>query len=145
VAKELKRFDKSQGELAQRFDKAPGPLLGNLGDPTQARKVFKQFDANADDSLVLAELPPPVQPQFERLMRVADRDRDGGLSQREFLVAAERISRVMSMQRPKSPAPERKPGQLARRRNKPAPTGEGPPAEMSDESMPAEEMPAENP
>jgi Ca2+-binding EF-hand superfamily protein len=137
VAKELKKFDQSQGEQAQRFDRAPGPLLANLGNPGQARKVFKQLDVDSDGKLVLEELPDPLQPQFERLMRLADRDRDGGLSEREFFVAAERISRVMSGQRPKSPNDERRRAQL-----KPADLA---PTESSDESMPAEEMPTEEP
>jgi hypothetical protein len=139
VAKELKKFAKTQGELAKRFDKAPGPLLGNLGDPAQARKVFKQFDVNKDEKLLVDEMPEPAQQQFERLMRFADRDRDGGLSEREFLLAAERIGRAMARQRPESPNTESKPAQQVRRRGKQASTNEAPAAEMSDESMPAEE------
>jgi Ca2+-binding EF-hand superfamily protein len=139
VAKELKKFDKSQGELAQRFDKPPGPILGNLGDPAQARKVFKQFDVNSDKKLVLDELPPPVQPQFERLMRYADRDRNGGLSEREFLTAAERVSRVMSGQRPKAPNAKPKPGRDGRRRGKTGSNDAAVDGEMSAESMPAED------
>jgi hypothetical protein len=145
VAKELKKFDKTQGELAQRFDKAPGPLLGNLGDPGQARKVFRQFDTNSDDKLILAELPPPVQPQVERLMRFADRDRDGGLSEREFLVAAERISRAAARQQSNDSKLKAKLGQANRGRGKPLPVDAMPAEEKSDESMPAEEMPAEAP
>lgn len=138
VAKELKQFDKSQGELARRFDKAPGPLIGNLGDPGRARKVFRQFDANSDDRVELDELPPPVQPQFERLMRFADRNRDGGLSEREFLAAAERINRMMSGQRQNTPRAGSKPDRETRRRAKLGPAA-------AEGEMPAESMPAEAP
>jgi len=138
VAKALKKFDKSQGELAQRFDKAPGPMFGNLGSPEQARRIFKQFDANSDNQVELEELPPPAQPQFERLMRFADRNRDGGLSEREFLTAAERIGRVMSRQQP-NPKAVPKPSRNARGRAKLAPADAAANGEMSTESMPSED------
>jgi Ca2+-binding EF-hand superfamily protein len=137
VAKELKKFDKAEGELAKRFDKSPGPLFENLKNPGQARKVFKRLDANSDDKLVHSELPPPLQQQFERFMRYSDRDRDGGLSEREFVVAAQGISRVMSGQRPKTPRAEAKPDPKVRRRAKQALPDAVPP-EMSDEPAAAE-------
>jgi Ca2+-binding EF-hand superfamily protein len=98
VSKELKKFDKSQGQLARRFDEAPGPFISSLADPDQARKAFKQFDANTDGQLELAEFPEPLQQQMERFVRLADRDRDGRLSEREFLFAADRAGRMMKAQ-----------------------------------------------
>jgi hypothetical protein len=101
VAKELKKLDQSQGQAAKRFDEPPGAFMSNLKNPRQARVVFTQFDSNSDGQLVLSELPEPLQKQLGRFMRIADRDRDGGLSEREFLAAAERMSRGQG-QRPKS-------------------------------------------
>jgi Ca2+-binding EF-hand superfamily protein len=133
VAKELKKLDKSQGRLSKRFDEAPGRLLGNLGNPRQARAVFKQFDADTDGKLILAEFPQPAQRQMERFMRIADRDEDGGLSEREFLVAADRFSRAMTRQRPSANG-DAKSERKARRPFKALPT----------DAMPAEEMAAED-
>jgi hypothetical protein len=65
------------------------------------------------------------------------------LSEQEFLTAAERISRMMGQQRSKSPDNASNPDRQARRRAKQARGGVVPAAEMSDESMPVEEMPAE--
>jgi Ca2+-binding EF-hand superfamily protein len=138
VAKELKKFDKAEGELAQRFDKNAGPIFESLGDPGKARKFFKQFDVNSDKKLVVKELPPPVQPQFERIMKLADRDRDGGLSEREFSFAAERISRFMGRQRPESPKTDPKQTERKSRRRAKQGPADAMPAEMLDESMPAE-------
>jgi len=95
LAGELKKLDRSQGKAAKRFDEPPGAFVSNLNDPRQARAVFTQFDANSDGKLVIAEMPEPLQRQSERMFRFADRDRDGGLSEREFLVAAERMSRAL--------------------------------------------------
>jgi Ca2+-binding EF-hand superfamily protein len=122
VEKELKRFDKSQGDMAKRFDETPGPFLSNLKNPKQARQVFTQFDTNKDGKLELGEFPEPMQQQIKRFIQVADRDRDGGLSEREFLAGAERINRFMSSQRPKAEKRDER---------------------HKAESMPAEAMPAE--
>ena len=145
VAKELKKFDKSQGQAAKRFDEPPGEFMTNLSKPRQARAIFTQFDANSDGQLLLAEMPEPLQKQLERFMRMADRDRDGGLSEREFLAAAERMSRVFQGPRPKSDRDadsqtERKARSKARKRPANALSLESPP----DESMPAEAMAAED-
>ncbi len=134
VARELRKLEKSQGDLAKRFDEPPGPFLASLGNPQQAHKVFTQFDVDKDGKLVISEMPEPLQRQLERFMRLADRDRDGGLSEREFLAATERISRFTSGRRPNAESngdsmAERR----ARRRAKATP----------EESMPAESMPAE--
>lgn len=139
VAKELKKFEKTQGRAAKRFDEPPATFMSNLNNPRQARVIFTQFDSDSDGQLVLSELPEPLQNQLKRFMQVADRDRDGGLSEREFLAAAERMSRVFQGQRPKSePNGNSKPDRKAFRRAKLMPA-----EESSAESVPAEEMSAE--
>jgi Ca2+-binding EF-hand superfamily protein len=143
VAKELAKLEKSQGPAAKRFDVSGAPLLGNLADPRQARETFKQFDANKDGKLILAELPDPVQPQFERFIRIVDRDRDGGLSEREFLIVAERISRYMGATsgKPDRPKPGKDPAATRRalRRLQSASAEATPGDEMPAESMSAED------
>ncbi len=103
VAAELRKLEKSQGKAAARFEEQRPPVE-LLGDPQQARAIFSRLDGNGDGELEPSEAPEPFQPQLERLMRLADRDRNGRLSEREFLTAAERISRIMS-RRERGPAP----------------------------------------
>lgn len=98
VEKELARIEKQQGQLAKRFDETPAPFLESFSDPTKARSLFKQLDANADGFLEIKELPEQIQPQLIRLFRLADRDRDGGLSRQEFQLASERASRLAKPQ-----------------------------------------------
>jgi Ca2+-binding EF-hand superfamily protein len=130
VAKELKKFDKTQGELARRFDEAPRSFSDILTDPTKAQRAFKQFDANSDGQLELAELPEPLQQQMSRFMLLADRDRDGGLSVREFLLAAERAGRAMKAQDMKSSVDsDTRDERLAKKRAKKAAMAESIPAE----------------
>jgi Ca2+-binding EF-hand superfamily protein len=130
VAKELKKFDKTQGQLARRFDEAPGSFFESLSDPSRARQAFRQFDANSDGNLELAEFPEPLQQQLQRFIRLADRDRDGGLSEREFLFAAERASRMMKAQDMKaSMDPDTRDERLAKKRAKKAAVADSMPAE----------------
>jgi hypothetical protein len=95
VAAELRKLEKTQGAAAERFD-GKRPPVELLGDPRQARALFARLDGNGDGRLEADEVPEPFQPQLDRFMRVADRDRDGRLSEREFLNGAERISRFLS-------------------------------------------------
>jgi hypothetical protein len=99
VASELRRLEKSQGTAADRFDQQR-PMLENLRDPSQARVIFKELDANGDGKIASGEVPEPFEPQLERLLRFADRDRDNRLSEREFLTATERLSRFLGRRRP---------------------------------------------
>lgn len=96
VAGELMRLEKSQGKAAHRFDEPPGPLIDHLRDPKQARNIFTRLDGNGDGQIEPKEVPEPLQRQIQRITRLSDRDRDGNLSEREFLAGAERISRIMA-------------------------------------------------
>jgi hypothetical protein len=128
VASELRKLEKAQGAAADRFDEQR-PMLENLRDPSQARQVFTQLDANGDGKIESGEVPEPFEPQLERLLRFADRDRDNHLSKREFLTATERLSRFRGGRRPgETPARnEDRPGRSTNR-----------------DEMPAESMPAED-
>ncbi|MEX2309229.1 MAG: EF-hand domain-containing protein [Pirellulales bacterium] len=95
VAVELKKLQKAQGRAAERFD-GKRPPVEMLGDPEQARALFARLDANGDGHVQHDEVPEPFQPQLERFLRVADRNRDDRLSESEFLTGAERISRFLS-------------------------------------------------
>jgi hypothetical protein len=94
-----------------RFDERRGPLE-RLSDPQQARQFFAQLDANKDNRLAPREVPEPLQRPIQRLLRTADRDRDGALSQREFLAGARRMAGRMGGGRGDSmPAPGEKPSE----------------------------------
>jgi hypothetical protein len=97
---ELKKLERAQGSSVNRFDEAPRPIFDTLRDPKQARTTFDRLDANDDGELKSGEVPEPLQQQLERFMRLADRDGSGGLSEREFLAGAERITRAQMRQRP---------------------------------------------
>jgi Ca2+-binding EF-hand superfamily protein len=98
VPAELKKLETAQGRAAERFD-GKRPPIEMLGDPRQARALFARLDGNGDGYVEPDEVPEPFQPQLERFLRVADRDEDGRLSEREFLIGAERISRFLSRRR----------------------------------------------
>jgi hypothetical protein len=98
VEGELKKLEHAQGKSARRFD-GGRPPIEVLADPRQARALFTRLDGNADGQLEADEVPAPFQPQLERFLRVADRDGDDRLSEREFLAGAERISRFLSRNR----------------------------------------------
>jgi Ca2+-binding EF-hand superfamily protein len=120
AAAELKKLEKQLGAAARRFD-APRVQLENLTDRQKARAAFVQLDGNGNGQLEKSEAVGPFQRPFERLLRRADRDRDGQLSQREFLAAIDQLSRRQARQ-----SAMRRPG------SRPA------------DSMPAEATPAEN-
>jgi hypothetical protein len=123
VEAELKKLEKSQGKAVNRFDEPPRPIFETLRDPEQARKTFDRLDGNDDGELELDEVPEPLRPQIERFMRLADRDRSGGLSEREFLAGTERMSRFMGRGRPEmSPGDDAKPDRKSRRKKADAAT-----------------------
>jgi Ca2+-binding EF-hand superfamily protein len=98
VAAELAKLERSQGAAFNRFDdqggrRGRGPQLDlPLGNPQQARRLFQQFDANGDGQAEPDEVPAEARPAFQRLLQAADRDGDGRLSQREFVVGVEQLS-----------------------------------------------------
>jgi hypothetical protein len=65
-------------------------------DPRQARALFARLDVDHDGQVKLDEVPEPFQGQFEGFLRRGDRDRDGQLTEREFVAGAERLSRFLS-------------------------------------------------
>jgi Ca2+-binding EF-hand superfamily protein len=94
VEKELAKLKKSQGEAFGRFEEQPVPLE-QLKDNKQARKMFAQFDDNADGKLEAKEVPEPIRERIERLIRIADRDGDKKLNETEFVSATERIAKFL--------------------------------------------------
>ena len=61
-----------------------------LRNPEQRAMLFARLDANRDDRLTLDELPEQAKRRFARLLRAADRDRDGSVSKRELEAFARR-------------------------------------------------------
>ncbi len=94
VDAELAKLKKSQGDSFDRFEQRPVPIA-EIRDPKQARKVFAQLDENGDGKLEPNEVPDPLREPIQRLVRIADRDGDGKLSESEFLAATEQIARFM--------------------------------------------------
>jgi Ca2+-binding EF-hand superfamily protein len=121
VDAKLASLKKSEGEAFDRFDQRPVPLV-DIRDPKQARTVFSQLDENGDGKLDPKEVPEPLQDRMRQLARVADRDRDGALSQAEFVVATERIARFMKARSPEEMA---KKEAKRERKGKDAPTDKG--------------------
>ena len=98
VKTELATLEKSQGAAAKRFDDTGGPPLEKLGDPVQARQLFKELDTNSDGYLSEKEASEVFRERSGRFTTMADRDRDGRLSEREFLDGAERVSKLFARQ-----------------------------------------------
>jgi hypothetical protein len=71
----------------------PGELLS---DPEQVSKLFARLDADGDRQLVASEFVGPFAERSRQLIRRGDRNGDGQLNRREFLDAAERISRFVA-------------------------------------------------
>lgn len=94
VASELQGLEREQGADADRFDRAFNPREA-LANPREAAALFQQLDADGDGRLRVAELPEPLQERLGRLLQRADLDGDGGVSKREFLSQAERLSRFL--------------------------------------------------
>jgi Ca2+-binding EF-hand superfamily protein len=91
AAAELKKLRDKQGAAADRFDVQRMPF-DNLGDPQQVKETFAQLDGNGDGQIELKEVPEPLQRPLERMLKAADRDGDGKLSEREFTAGAKRIA-----------------------------------------------------
>jgi Ca2+-binding EF-hand superfamily protein len=97
VKTELAKLDKSQGVAAKRFDDTGGPLE-RLGDPQRAKQMFKELDTNRDGYLSEKEVSEVFRERGDRFTTMSDRDRDGRLSEREFLDGAERVSKLFGRQ-----------------------------------------------
>jgi Ca2+-binding EF-hand superfamily protein len=97
VKTELAKLEKSQGAAANRFDDNGGPLE-RLRDPQQARQMFKELDTNNDGYLSEKEVSEVFRERADRFTTMSDRDRDGRLSEREFLDGAERVSKFLGRQ-----------------------------------------------
>lgn len=119
VDAELAKLKKSQGEAFNRFDEQPVPL-GEIRDAKQARQLFAQFDENGDGKVDAKEVPDPLREPIERLVRIADRDDDGKLSQDEFVTATERIGKFLKRGGPdEMPMRERMRERMRDRRTRP--------------------------
>jgi Ca2+-binding EF-hand superfamily protein len=97
VKTELAKIEKSQGVAADRFDDTGGPLE-RLSDPQQAHQLFKELDANNDGSLDEKEISEVFRERADRFTNMADRNRDGRLSPREFVDGADRVSKFLGRQ-----------------------------------------------
>ena len=98
VKTELAKLEKSQGAAANRFDDTGGPLE-RLGDPQQARQMFKELDANSDgyldrkgDVRGVSRAGGPVHRPCRTATATA------GFREREFLDGAERVSKFLGRQ-----------------------------------------------
>src|SRR6476659_4329676 len=76
VKTELPKLEKAQGAAAKRFDDKGGPQE-RLGDPQQARQMFKELDANNDGYLDEKEVSEVLRERADRFTNMADRNRDG--------------------------------------------------------------------
>lgn len=97
VKSELAKLVKSQGAAADRFDDRGGPQE-RLANPAQAGQLFKELDANRDGYLDEKEMSEVFRERADRFTNVADRNRDGRLSQTEFLDGADRVSKFLGRQ-----------------------------------------------
>ncbi|QDU88150.1 transaldolase/EF-hand domain-containing protein [Pirellulimonas nuda] len=93
LGKELAALERTQGELADRFD-APPSARQVVGDPARARVLFTQLDENGDGMLVLDELPAPLKERVGSMLRRADRNNDRAVSLEEFLSASDRLGKL---------------------------------------------------
>lgn len=108
AAAELKKLRGKQGAAADRFDEQRMPVE-RLGDPKQVKEMFAQLDGNSDGQIELKEVPEPLQRPLERMMKLADRNRDGKLSESEFQEGSKRIAQFQARL-----AGDAKPGRKAR-------------------------------
>jgi Ca2+-binding EF-hand superfamily protein len=89
VAAELAKLRQSQGTASDRFEgRRGGPPDGGPDNPQQ---TFRRLDANGDGQLILAEVPEPQQRRIQQMLRVADRDRNGRLSEEEFIEGSRQL------------------------------------------------------
>jgi Ca2+-binding EF-hand superfamily protein len=95
VAAELAKLRASQGAAFERFEGRRGgpPGMGmEMDNPRQARQLFQQWDANGDGQVAAVEVPEAQRATFRQLLQQADRDRNGRLSEQEFLAASRQLN-----------------------------------------------------
>jgi hypothetical protein len=111
VEAQLKKLEREQGASAKRFEQRRGPLE-RLSNPQQARQFFVQLDANRDGQLEPREVPESVLRPIQRVLRTADRNFDGRVSEREFLAGVRRVTDRMAWQSaPDMAAPDAMPNE----------------------------------
>ena len=98
VKTELAKLEKSQGAAANRFDDTGGPH-GTIGRSSRrpdrcSRNSMRTTTAISSEK----EMSEVFRERAERFTNMADRDRDGRLSQTEFLDGAERVSKFLGRQ-----------------------------------------------
>lgn len=93
---ELARLKREQGQEVERFDNPIDPIKA-MKSPKQAASLFASLDSNGDRQLVLSEVPQPLQERFKRLLKRADRDRSGTVSEKEFVDAAGKLARFVEL------------------------------------------------
>lgn len=92
VAAELEKLKAALGPSFDRFEgRRGGPQEFGLDNPRQTRQTFARLDANGDGQLLPAEAPEPLRPAIQQLLRLADRDRNGGLSEEEFIAGSRQL------------------------------------------------------
>jgi hypothetical protein len=89
VERELKRLDREQGDAAQRFSEQPWARQ-RIADPKRAIALFEEFDINSDGKIEREEVPD----RLGRLYRFGDRNRDGNLSEEEFMAARQQVNKL---------------------------------------------------
>lgn len=117
ISEELAKEKASQGAEFDRFDRSFDPVR-TLGNTKEVAALFRELDANGDKQLRVDELPEPLKDRLGRLLRRADADRSGGVSEREFQASARRLSaflkaRTASPSQPVEPAMESTEGMSA--------------------------------
>lgn len=116
---ELKKLKRNQGADARRFDEPLEPMKA-LTNPNRTKALFAELDADGNGQIVLDELPTPLQERFQRVMRRGDRNRDGKLSQNEFLSVAKRLGRFLQRRNGGTPPSEKNPETPSSQRSKPS-------------------------
>jgi Ca2+-binding EF-hand superfamily protein len=110
VAAELAKLRASQGAAFERFEGRRGGPRGmgpgmEMDNPRQARQLFQQWDANGDGQVAAAEVPEAQRGTFRQLLQQADRDRNGRLSEQEFLAVSRQLNGRRGGRGRRGPAP----------------------------------------